>query len=573
MNRFRPFILAGTVLCAVLLAFGIFTLPSPEDAEHQGFSSARVVKDIEVISQEPHSVAADPSARAKVREYLKTRLESMGGQVELHQYDSIVTTKRGVTYTFDAVNVMAEFPPVNASADDTYLMFVAHYDSRYPNWMPEGDVLSFGAADDGYGLGVTLETLANLLAVREDWKQGVKVLFTDAEEVGMLGMVEAWEKDRQLFDNVGLMINIEARGTYGPAVLFETSPGNEKILDLYSGNAKYPFTYSLTTVVYNFLPNFSDFTIVKDGIPGMNFSTVGDINHYHTDKDNFSNVSERSIQHYGEQILPVAKAYLTDPKYSDKDYFRAEEDLTNFTIPAVGIFNFSKAAFAIANVVIFVLFLLLLVLEVVRGRVKLTDVLKKAAVVLCIAVGVLALGELVAFVAAKCAGAYFKPFGVIQGVQSDNAIMIICSVLVVAASVLAYVFCRRAAVRQTAGSMRASAAVNAAEKHAMISLYGPMSLMAVFSIALVFTLGENLMFLIPLTFALLAVILLRLTFLRIWLLAAIVLTLLHVGSFLVALGLSLTIGAFGVVAMLLFLDVLVLIPLADLYIMPERTKK
>jgi hypothetical protein len=269
----------------------------------------------------------------------------------------------------------------------------------------------------------------------------------------------------------------------------------------------------------------------------------------------------------------VANAYLTDPKYSDKDYFRAEEDLTNFTIPAVGIFNFSKAGFAIANVVIFVLFLLLLVLEVVRGRVKMTDVLKKAAVVLCIAVGVLALGELVAFVAAKCAGAYFKPFGVIQGVQSDNAIMIICSVLVVAASVLAYVFGRRAAVRQTAGSMRASAAVNAAQKHAMISLYGPMSLMAVFSIALVFTLGENLMFLIPLTFALLAVILLRLTSLRIWLLAAIVLTLLHIGSFLVALGLSLTIGAFGVVAMLLFLDVLVLIPLADLYIMPERTKK
>ena len=518
-------------------------------------------------------MAQDPSARAAVREYLKARLESMGGQVDFYQYDSIVTTKRGVTYTFDAVNVLAEFPPVNASADDTYLMFVAHYDSRYPNWMPEGDVLSFGAADDGYGLGVTLETLANLLAVRGDWKQGVKVLFTDAEEVGMLGMKAAWEGDKQIFDNVGLMINIEARGTYGPAILFETSLGNENILKLYSENAKYPYTYSLTTIVYNFLPNFCDFTIVKDEIPGMNFSTIGDINHYHTDKDNINNVSERSIQHYGEQILPVAKAYLTDETYSDKNYFKADKDLTNFTIPALGIFNFSKVTFTVLNVVIFILFLLLLALETVRGRVKLVKVLKNSAIVLCIAIGLLALGELVAFLAAKSAGAYFKMFGVIQGVQADNAIMIIFSVLIAAASIFAYVYGKKTAVQQTSGSMRASAAVNAAEKHAMAFMYGPMLLMAIFSIALVFALGENLMFLIPLTCALAAVILWRLTSLRVWLVAAIALVILHAGSFLVALAIALTLGAYGVIAMLLFLDVLVLIPLADLYIMPERTKK
>ena len=574
MNRFRPYILAISVLCAGLLAYGFLTLPKPRPADYDGFSSARVLEDIEVISKVPHSVA-NPEERAAVREYLAGRLEEMGGAVTLFQYDSLVGPKnRSVSYTFDAVNVMAEFAPAEPAEDPAYIMFVAHYDSRYPNHMPKvGPVESYGAADDGYGVGVTLEVVNNLLKIRQDWKQGVKVLFTDAEEVGMLGMTAAWENDRHIFDNVGLMINLEARGTYGPALLFETCPGNEKIQDLYASAARYPYTYSLTTVVYGFMPNFSDFTIVKDYIPGMNFSTIADINHYHTDKDNFENVSERSVQHYGEQVLPIAKAYVTDPIYSDKDYLRAEHDTTNFTIPALGLLNVSKGMYKVINALIFLLFVLFFAFEGVRGRVKAMKVFKSSCIVLFVAIGVLALGELVAYLASLAAGAYFKPFGVIQGIQADNIIMIAMTVLLVVASVFIYLNSKKAVIRQKSGSMRASAALNAAAGYSLEVLYGTLALMTLLSAVLVFALGENLMFLIPLTFATVALILWRLTSLKVWLLAAIVLILLHALSFYFALAMALTIGAYGAVAMLAFLDLMVLVPLADLYLMPERIKK
>lgn len=574
MNRFRPYILALSVLCSGLLAYGFLTLPKPRPADYDGFSSARVLEDIEVISKVPHSVA-NPEERAAVREYLAGRLEEMGGAVTLFQYDSLVGPKnRSVSYTFDAVNVMAEFAPAEPAEDPAYIMFVAHYDSRYPNHMPKvGPVESYGAADDGYGVGVTLEVVNNLLKIRQDWKQGVKVLFTDAEEVGMLGMTAAWENDRHIFDNVGLMINLEARGTYGPALLFETCPGNEKIQDLYASAARYPYTYSLTTVVYGFMPNFSDFTIVKDYIPGMNFSTIADINHYHTDKDNFENVSERSVQHYGEQVLPIAKAYVTDPIYSDKDYLRAEHDTTNFTIPALGLLNVSKGMYKVINALIFLLFVLFFAFEGVRGRVKAMKVFKSSCKVLFVAIGVLALGELVAYLASLAAGAYFKPFGVIQGIQADNIIMIAMTVLLVVASVFIYLNSKKAVIRQKSGSMRASAALNAAAGYSLEVLYGTLALMTLLSAVLVFALGENLMFLIPLTFATVALILWRLTSLKVWLLAAIVLILLHALSFYFALAMALTIGAYGAVAMLAFLDLMVLVPLADLYLMPERIKK
>lgn len=572
MNRFRPFILAATAVLAGLLAYGIWTRPAAEQADAEGFSAERAVKDIEVISKEHHSVA-HPEERARVREYLVQRLEQLGADTVMqYRYDSLVGPQnKHVVYTFDAVNVLAEFVPADVQ-DPTYLLMVAHYDSRYSQPMPKDTVWSYGAADDGYGVSVILETVNQALKYRQDWKQGIKVLFTDAEEVGMMGMKAIWENDREVFDNVGFMINIEARGPWGPALLFETCPGNRKVMDLYAEAAEYPFTYSLTTVVYGFMPNFTDFTIVKDEIPGMNFSTIADINHYHTDLDNFSNISAKSIQHYGAQIVPITREYLTDEAYSDKDFFKAEDDTVNFTIPVLGLFNFSKGQYMVLNIIVFVLFLLVFALEGVRGRLKASKVFKSSLLILGIGVGVLVLGELIAYLCALISGARFKLFGVMHGVSFDNVAMIVSVVLIALACVAVYLSGRSKAIRKVSGSMRASAASNAASKYAGNILYGALALMFFLSAVLLFALGENLMFFIPLAFASAALILYRITSLKLWILCAVALILLHALSFLYALAMALTIGAFGAVAMLAFFDIMVLIPLADLYLSSNKKK-
>lgn len=574
MNKIRPIILTLVVVAAGLLAYGLWTLPSPKAADYEGFSSARVVEDIAVISKEHHSVA-HPEERAKVREYLVERLQGLGADtVKLYGYDSLVGPKnRHVVYTFDADNILAEFAPENASENTPYLMFVAHYDSRYSQPMPKQDtVWSYGAADDGYGVGVTLETVSQLLKHRADWKQGVKVLFTDAEEVGMYGMTAQWENNKEVFDNVGLMVNIEARGPWGPALLFETCPGNEKIMDLYADASKYHYTYSLTTVVYTFMPNFTDFTIVKDYIPGMNFSTITDVNHYHTDKDNFSNISEKSIQHYGEQILPIAQEYVTNAEYADKDYFRSEKDTVNFTVPVLGLFNFSKTVYMVINIVVFLLFLLLFGLEKVRGRLKsAAGVFKVSTVLLGTAIGVLLVGELAAYVCAAIAGAKFNLFGIVQGVQFDNWAMIVLVAILFACCISVYMALRKKAVRAASGSMRSSASKAAVSHYAYKNLYGALALLFILSAVLLFVLGENLMFFIPLTCAAVAMIMYHITGLKFWLPAALFVILLHAFSFLYALSMALTIGAVGAVMMLAFLDFMVLIPMADLYLI--QTKK
>ena len=571
MNKFRPIILAFVIAFAALLAYGLWTMPKPQAADAPGFSSARVIKDIEAISKNHHSVA-HPQERAEVRDYLVGRLEKLGADnVCLFEYDSLTGPEnKHVTYTFDAANILAEFAPLQESEDTTWLMLVAHYDSRYSQPMPKDTVWSYGAADDGYGVGTILETVSQTLKQREHWKQGIKVLFTDAEEVGMKGMIAIWENDRHVFDNVGLMINVEARGPWGPCLLFETCPGSSRVMELYADAAKYPFTYSLTTVVYNFLPTFTDFTIVKDAVPGMNFSTIADINHYHTDKDNFSNINAKTIQHYGAQILPVAMQYLTSEEYRDKDYFRSEKDTVNFTVPVLGLFNFSKATYMVINIVLVVIFLLLFAVEVLRGRCRLLKALKYAGILFISAFGVLALGELIAYVSCAVSGASFKPFGVIVGVQQDNLIMLLSMIVIAVIAVVFYIFHRNSAVRLTAGSLRKNAAMNAAAHHAYDVLYGAMLPVLALNVALLFALGENMMFFIPLFCATVAMVLYHLTSLKLWLVAAIALVLLHALSFFFALSMALTIGAFGAVAMLAFFDLMILIPLADIYLLSYR---
>lgn len=571
MNKIRPYILIFVIVASAVLAYGLFTLPSAKPVDYEGFSAERAMKDIEVISQKHHSVA-HPAERSEVREYLKGRLSELGAEISEYQYDSCEAR----TYVFDAVDVLAEFPPVGDSAEvaeASYMMMVAHYDSRYAQPFCKDTVWSYGAADDGYGVAVALETASRALVQRSDWKQGLKILFTDAEEVGMIGMKSIWENNPEVFENVGLIVNIEARGPWGPALLFETCPGNAGVLDLYKA-AKYPYTYSLTSVVYGFMPNFTDFTIVKDSIPGMNFSTIADVNRYHTNLDNFSNVSGRPLQHYGEQILPVTLEYLCNEKYSDRLALKTDMNDTFFTVPGIGMLRFSENAYLVTNIIVLVLFLLLFVLEWLRGRFQPLKAVAKAGIVLLTAIGVLLCGELIAWASAAGAGVPFKLFGIVQGVMCDNAIMIASTVLMVTLSFFVYFIFRKKTIRKTsAEAIRESAVLSAAKKHAYNVLYGAMLLCALLSLVLVIVLGENLMFFIPLTCAVAAIVLWRLTTAKFWLPVAVAFILLHAFSFLYALAMALTIGAFGAVLMLAFVDVILLIPLCDLYLMPSKIKR
>lgn len=537
MKTYRSLILTLSIALSALVAYGVFfSMPSPKDVDAEGFSSARVVKDLEVIAQEPHSVA-HPEARDRLLNYLTERLEKLGGNPQTYVYPNITSRK----FTFDAKNLLAEFPPLKASSDTTYLLMMAHHDSRYP-WKLMGDtVTALGAVDDGYGLGIILESIHQALKYRKEWNQGIKVLFTDAEEVDLQGMKAAHQYNKEIFDNVGLILNIEARGPFGPALLFETSPGNERLVKLYADHARYPFGYSITNMVYQQMPNGTDFNIVRDSIAGFNFSPVQDINHYHTDLDNIHNISEKTIQHYGEQIMPLMKEYLTNKEYAEKNYFLAEEDVIYFSIPLLGTFHFPKNTYWLLNIGVF---FLLLHLMFKQKNLPWKTILKPSGITIALGLGWIVVGEVIAWLSALSVGARFKLFGTVQGIPFDNAVILL-SVLILVVGMVRFV------------------------QNLYASLF---TLMLLSFIALIIA-GENMMFFIPLCIGTLSVMLWQATSSRIFPLLGVCLILLHAFSFVYIIAMALTIGALGLVLLVAFCHLIVVIPLAKLYLADKASSR
>jgi len=312
-----------------VLLFGLITslfvlhTPVANYSADNEFNVLNALEYISVIADEEHSVF-DTDNHETVRLYLKDKLEEFIGAENVYEMD-YPGSETGDDIDYDIHNLLGVIP----GSSDTAIMLVAHYDSRGHIGRSGELGGSYGAADDGYGLAVLLE-IARLYSNRS-LTNSIYILITDGEETGLYGAALA-ATETEIMDNVGFVINIEARGITGPAVMFETSSDNEKVIDFYR-NANLEVSYSLATAVYTVMPNMTDFTeFLAIGKQGVNFAVLDSLYYYHTPLDNYTNVDPSSLQHYGEQIVPLVEEFVTDATYSDTEYFVGSGNQVFFTL-------------------------------------------------------------------------------------------------------------------------------------------------------------------------------------------------------------------------------------------------
>ncbi len=70
----------------------------------------------------------------------------------------------------------------------------------------------------------------------------------------------------KLIDNVGLVLNFEARGSGGPSyMLMETNGMNSKLISEFANaNPNFPAANSLMYSIYKMLPNDTDLTVFRE---------------------------------------------------------------------------------------------------------------------------------------------------------------------------------------------------------------------------------------------------------------------------------------------------------------------
>lgn len=267
--------------------------PVPANAPQTDFSSARAMELVKVIAARPHPPGS--AEHARVRDYLVTQLAGLGAQPEVQNTSTV--DGRGIPYR--GGNIYNVLGRLRGTDNSRALMLSGHYDS-----VSTGP----GASDDGSGVAAILETVRALKS-GPPLKNDVIVLFTDAEEVGLLG-AQAFMNEHPWAKDVGLVLNFEARGNSGAATMFETSNGNGWLIGEFAKAAPYPLANSLSYEIYKILPNDTDLTVFKrDGMAAMNFAFLEGVTHYHTALDNVESINEASLQHQGTHVLALARHF------------------------------------------------------------------------------------------------------------------------------------------------------------------------------------------------------------------------------------------------------------------------
>ncbi len=314
----RLFVLLACIAAGLALAAARLSLPAsrPATAPAVVFSAERATTDVRAVSLRPRPTGS-PEAR-RVRDHLLRRLQALGVAAEVQRATALSArglgdARRGALVGGEVENVIGVLRGRDPALPAVLLM--AHYDS-----VPS----SPGAADDAVGVATLLET-ARALRAGPPLQRDVVLLFTDGEETGLFG-ARAFFAEHPLGRRVGTVLNLEARGSSGPALMFETGRRNAGLIEVLAATAPGASANSLSSWVYEQLPNDTDFTIPRErGLAGLNFAITADQQDYHSPSATPANLSQASLQHMGDQALAVAAALArsaTDaPRTADAVYF------------------------------------------------------------------------------------------------------------------------------------------------------------------------------------------------------------------------------------------------------------
>ncbi|MCA9694734.1 MAG: M20/M25/M40 family metallo-hydrolase, partial [Myxococcales bacterium] len=296
----RHALIGGLALLVVLLLTLVHTRPpalEPADAPADAFSGARAWSVLEDILGDgaPHPVGT--SANADVRARIRGRLAALGLAVTEQETTSCAPHGRCARVT----NVLARIEP-RPGPPVAPIALVVHHDSV---------AAAPGAGDDGSGVAVAIEVARAL--VEEPPLRPVLLVFTDAEEVGLLG-ARAFVDQHPWARELAGVVNADARGTCGRTTLFETGANNAAMITAFLGAARRPVGTSLAYEVYRRLPNDTDLTVFKDaGVGGLNFAFIEGVGRYHTGLDDLKNLCPGTLQDQGEHVLAAVRGLAEAP--------------------------------------------------------------------------------------------------------------------------------------------------------------------------------------------------------------------------------------------------------------------
>lgn len=297
--------LVAALLIGALLAWGAARTPRPlpTDAPDTVFSAGRAMVDDRAMAAHPHPIGS--AEAGLVRSYLLQRMAALGMQPRTATGEAVEIprwAKGDFAVGARVENLIGVLKGTDPALPAVVLM--AHSDS-----VPG----SPGAADDAAGVASALEVVRALKAAGTH-RRDVAVLITDGEEAGLLGARAFFGSDDPLLPHIGEVVNLEARGGGGRVNMFQTGERDGGHLAVFRRAVGDSNANSLTSEVYKYMPNDTDFTVSRNkGLPGFNFAFVGSEFDYHSPSSTPAALDQGALQHMGDQALAIVRALADAP--------------------------------------------------------------------------------------------------------------------------------------------------------------------------------------------------------------------------------------------------------------------
>ncbi len=362
----------SVILC---LSFVLSIIDTNELPTTSDFNHSNIRSHVERMCEAgPHSII-DKQENKLVQEYIISELEKLGiinsdtTETPAYLVQSFVTNRRRYQ-AFYLDNIIVHIPANAAEKTNQAVMTMAHFDS-----VPTGQ----GASDDVLACGTMLEAIRYYL---DRMNNGYTITndlvfcFVNGEEYGLCGS-EAFMNEFNGFDKlverINFAINLEARGTAGTQIMFETSENNYNTVKLFGEVNNNLFTCSIATMIYDMMPNGTDFSNLKTHYQGVNMANIAEGENYHTQNDSPENVKESCLTQQAQiinNLLDKLGSYDLDLLYE------AEENAIFFSYLNIGDVVYNHA-FSIALAVIGLLLLTAnIVLSVIYKKKRLVKTLK-----------------------------------------------------------------------------------------------------------------------------------------------------------------------------------------------------
>ena len=310
--------LIGAVFLFVMLVFGYQQILAPQARTGTGLDFAALSRHVSVIAKKPHPIGS--AANRETRDYIVSYFESLGLETEVQKTTVVYrhpTRPNRSTIIGNVENIIARLPGrsgVNLEGPGD-LVLMGHYDSR---------PLTPGAGDDASGTAAIMEA-ARIMSSGPTPAHDVVFLINDGEEMGLLG-AQGFFRQHPLAKNAGLVLNFEARGSYGASMMFETSSNNAWLTDELIKSTPDLMASSLSYEIYRQMRNDTDMSISKgEGVPGLNFAFTAGLFDYHAMTDNAENLDTNSLAHQANNVLATAQHFANLEEWQsaggDRTYF------------------------------------------------------------------------------------------------------------------------------------------------------------------------------------------------------------------------------------------------------------